>query len=69
MWSGTNKSKHPNSPEPPLAQQSDIAVAGSQAGVTPFIASVQFTGQSVSEVTSVTFSISPMPNSVSLPVL
>ncbi|MGC1296450.1 MAG: aryl-sulfate sulfotransferase [Alloacidobacterium sp.] len=52
----------------PLAQQSDISIAGSQAGITPFISSVQFTGQNVSEVTSVTFSISPMPNSVSLPV-
>ena len=52
----------------PRAQHSDISIAGSQAGVTPFISSVQFIGQDVYEVTSVTFSISPMPNSVSLPV-
>ena len=55
-------------PDAPLAQQSDISIAGSQAGVTPFISSVQFTGQNISEVTSVTFSIAPMPNSVSQPV-
>lgn len=55
-------------PSAPLAQQSDISIVSSQAGVTPFISSVQFTGQNVSEVTSVTFSISPRPNSVSLPV-
>ena len=36
--------------------------------MTPFVASVQLAGQSVSEVTSVTFSIAAMPNSVSLPV-
>lgn len=50
------------------AQQSDIVIAGSQAGVTPFIESVQFSGQSLSNVSSVTFTIAPMENSVSLPV-
>jgi arylsulfate sulfotransferase len=49
------------------AQQSDIVVAGSQPGVTPFIASVQLSGQSVPHVASLTFTISPMPNSVSQP--
>ena len=65
---GSTTARTSQIPEASLAQQSDISVAGSQAGVTPFISSVQFTGQKVSEVTSVTFSISPMPNSVSLPV-
>ncbi len=50
------------------AQQSDISIAGSQPGVTPFISSVGILGQSVSHVTSLTFTISPMPNSVSQPV-
>jgi arylsulfate sulfotransferase len=55
-------------PSEPIAHQSDISIAGSHPGVTPFISSVQFTGQDVSRVTSLTFSISPMPNSVSQPV-
>jgi arylsulfate sulfotransferase len=50
------------------AQQSDISIASSQPGVTPFISSVRITGQDVSHVTSLTFTISPMPNSVSQPV-
>jgi arylsulfate sulfotransferase len=50
------------------AQQSDISIAGSKPGVTPFISSVQIAGQSVNQMTSLTFSISPMPNSVSQPV-
>jgi arylsulfate sulfotransferase len=55
-------------PGEPLAQQSDIAISGSKPGVTPFIAAVSFTGQSLSQVTSITFNIAPMPNSVSQPV-
>jgi hypothetical protein len=51
-----------------VAQQSDIAIAGSNAGVTPFIASVQFTGQILSQLKSVTFNIASMPNTVSAPV-
>ena len=50
------------------AQQSDISIVGSQPGVTPFISSVRVFGQSVSNVTSLTSTISPMPNSVSQPV-
>lgn len=50
------------------AQQSDIVITGSQAGVSPFISSVQLTGQSISNVTSITFTIEAMPNSVSSPV-
>jgi arylsulfate sulfotransferase len=65
---GSQKSNTSQTPDEPLAQQSDITITGSQPGVTPFISSVQFTGQRVSEVTSVTFSISPMLNSVSKPV-
>lgn len=51
-----------------IAAQSDITITGSQAGVTPFISSIQFAGQDVSDLTSVTFSIAAMANSVSLPV-
>ena len=50
------------------AQQSDIVIADSQPGVSPFISSVQFSGQSLSHVISVSFTIAPMPNSVSSPV-
>src|SRR5271170_3042925 len=50
------------------AQQSDIAIVSSQPGITPFIASVQFIGQSVPQVASVEFNISPKLNSVSQPV-
>jgi len=50
------------------AQQSDISIVGSQPGVTPFICSVRILGQGVSKVTSLTSTISPMPNSVSQPV-
>ena len=50
------------------AQQSDISIVGSQPGVTPFISSVRIFGQGVSNVTSLTSTISPMPNSVSQPV-
>ena len=53
---------------PQDAQQSDIVIAGSQPGSTPFVALVQLTGQSISNLTSVTFSIAPQPNSVSQPV-
>ncbi len=51
------------------AQQSDIVIVGSQPGVTPFIASVRFSGQSVSQISTVQFTISPMPNSVSQPAI
>ena len=52
-------------PAPTEADQSDIVVASSQAGVTPFIASVKLTGQSVANLSSITFSIAPRPQSVS----
>jgi len=47
------------------AKQSDLSITGSQPGVTPFISSVQIAGQSAPLVASVTFTIAPMPNSVS----
>jgi arylsulfate sulfotransferase len=50
------------------AQQSDIAIYASQPGVTPFICSVELVGQSVLNISSVVFNISPKPNSVSRPV-
>ena len=50
------------------AQQSDIVIAGSAPGLTPFIASVQLAGQSIPDVLSVTFRIAPKPNTVSNPV-
>jgi arylsulfate sulfotransferase len=58
----------PEIPGETQAQQSDISIADSQAGVTPFVSSVRLFGQSVSQATSVTFTIAPMPNSVSEPV-
>jgi arylsulfate sulfotransferase len=64
---GSTTASTPQTNEP-SAQQSGISITGSQAGITPFISSIQFTGQNVSKVTSVTFNISPKPNSVSLPV-
>ena len=65
---GSTKASTEAAPTTPLATQSDITVAGTQAGMTPFIASVQLTGQNISEVTSVTFTIAAKPNTVSLPV-
>jgi arylsulfate sulfotransferase len=50
------------------ALQSDVAVVGTTPGVTPFIASVQFVGQSIADVDAVTFTIAPRPNTVSKPV-
>lgn len=50
------------------AQHSDISIMSSQPGVTPFISSVAFSGQSVSNLSSVTFIIEPMLNAVSQPV-
>jgi len=50
------------------AQKSAIVIAGSQPGVTPFIASIQLAGQSLSDLTSVAFTISPQLNTVSRPV-
>jgi hypothetical protein len=50
------------------AQKSDIAITGSAAGVTPFIASVQLTGQSTAQLTSVEFTIAQQPSTVSQPV-
>lgn len=50
------------------AQRSDITIAGSQPGVSPFISSVQFAGERTADVISVTFTIDPMPNTVSSPV-
>jgi hypothetical protein len=58
----------PQTPSGNDAQQSDISIASSQPGLTPFISSVQLSGQSVPQVSSVTFTIAPMPNSVSQPV-
>ena len=53
------------SPKPWEAQQSDILVSGITPGATPFIASVEFTGQSISDLAGVEFSIAPKPNTVS----
>jgi hypothetical protein len=50
------------------AQQSDVSIAGYQAGVTSFISSVQLKGQSDSCVSDVTFTVAPKENSVSQPV-
>jgi hypothetical protein len=52
---------------PTQAEQTNIVVAGSQPGVTPFISSVKLVG-SLTQLSSVAFRISPQPNSVSRPV-
>ena len=46
---------------PTEAEQSDIAITASTAGVSPFIASVALSGKSTSELTSVTYTIAPKP--------
>jgi arylsulfate sulfotransferase len=50
------------------AVQSEILIAGSQPGPTPFIANLQLSGQSLADLTSIAFTIAPKPNTVSLPV-
>ena len=53
---------------PTEAQESDIVIGPTTPGVSPFIATVEFEGQSVSDVTAITFNIAPKPNTVSKPV-
>jgi arylsulfate sulfotransferase len=53
---------------PNEAQESDISVASSRPGVTPFISIVRLVGHSISQLDSVAFEISPQPTSVSQPV-
>ena len=65
---GCGGGSEPSAQSGTQAQQSDIAIVSSQPGVTPFIASVQLIGQSVPQIASVEFKISPKPNSVSQPV-
>jgi len=67
IFCGCGGSFAPNG-DPGLAEQSDITVAGSQPGITPFIASVQLSGQSVAQLSSVEFNILPKPGSLSQPV-
>lgn len=62
---GTGPTGSTTSPKLFEAQQSDILVIGITPGATPFIASVEFTGQSISDLDAVEFSIAPKPNSVS----
>lgn len=50
------------------AETSDIAWDGDEAGVTPFIAFVRLAGQSLADVTTVTYVIEPKAGSVSKPV-
>lgn len=50
------------------AAQSDIVIGTVTPGVTPFISSVQLNGTCVSSVVSVSFTIAPKPNTVSMPV-
>ena len=62
---GDGSGNPPKTEIPTEAQQSDIAIAADQAGVTPFIASIQLAGSSIAYVTSVAFRIAPKPGSVS----
>ena len=50
---------------PTQADQSDIAIGTTTPGVTPFIASVQLSGKSTSQLTSVSYTIAPKPKTVS----
>ena len=61
---GTNN----NTTELTDALSSNITIADTQAGVTPFISIVKLVGSDVSLVDSVTFTIAPKPASVSSPV-
>jgi len=66
--STTSSSNPSQSQNPTDAQRSDIVIASVQPGISPFVSSVQLSGQSVASVISVAFTIAPMPNSVSSPV-
>lgn len=60
-----------DTPPPELkatAETSDIAWDNSEAGVTPFIAFAHLSGETLAEVSTVTFSVEPKPGSVSKPV-
>lgn len=50
------------------AQTSDISIASTQPGLTPFISSFRFVGNSLSDVVSVAFTILPQAASVSQPL-
>jgi arylsulfate sulfotransferase len=62
---GQGSTSRPVTEVPTEAQKSDIVIADSQPGVTPFIASVQLSGHSIVQLDSVAFSIAPKPSSVS----
>jgi len=55
----------PPGPTPTQAEQSDIVVGTTTAGITPFIASVQLSGKSTSQLKSVSYTIAPKPQTVS----
>jgi len=50
---------------PTQAEQSDIAIGTPTPGVTPFIASVQLSGKSTSQLTLLSYTIAPKPQTVS----
>ena len=52
----------------PQADFSDIRITGHAPGVTPFISSVQLTGSSLGNLSSITFTITPKPGAVSAPL-
>lgn len=52
----------------PLASTSDIAVAGQRAGSTPFVAFLNLAGSSTGSVTSVGYTVAPLPGTASAPV-
>ncbi|MBX3606822.1 MAG: aryl-sulfate sulfotransferase [Piscinibacter sp.] len=55
-------------PPPPLASSSDVAIAGDQQGVSPFISFVQLRGESLAKVAAVRYTIQPKVGAVSKPV-
>jgi arylsulfate sulfotransferase len=52
----------------PQAQHSDIIIASTQPGITPFISSVRFAGRSVPKLASIAFTIATQPGLLSQPV-
>lgn len=65
----TPRSPPRSSPPPPaISSTSDIAIADSQPGATPFISFVTLRGVYLDELTSVDYVIEPKPGTVSKPV-
>ena len=65
---GSEESAPPAAPLPTIASTSDIRIASSEAGITPFIAIVHLEGVRVPAIRTASYVIEPKPGSVSRPV-